>query len=61
MVHYAGEVVYDIEKFLQKNMDHATDSVTQVISMINLVGAAESEQPNSAGTGPGGKPAGRPG
>ena len=31
IVHYAGDVTYDIKGFLQKNMDHASDSVVQTI------------------------------
>ena len=27
VVHYAGEVNYDVKEFLSKNMDHASDSV----------------------------------
>ena len=38
IVHYAGEVIYEVEGFLQKNMDHASDAVVQAIHSMDIMG-----------------------
>ena len=47
-MHYAGEVTYDIHGFLQKNMDHASDSVTQTIQQMNILGSVSSVNGSAA-------------
>ena len=38
--HYARNVTYDVNGFLQKNMDHASDAVTQTINSMQVFESA---------------------
>ena len=42
VVHFAGEVKYNVENFLQKNIDNVSDSVIQLIQAMNILGQDQS-------------------